>query len=185
MNTVVTSKAAIVAASRELAAEQGLQALNMRNVAQRCNVAVGSVYNYFSSKEDLIAATIQDVWQDIFHKNQPCTQPESFVGYLELIFQSVREGAAEYPNFFSTHSMSFGGGERGRGRQVMEEYFVHMKRGLLAALHSDPQVRKDAFTDTFTDVAFVDFVFSSLLSLLLKQQDSCVMLCEIIRRAIY
>lgn len=185
MNTVVTSKEAIVAVCRQLAAEQGLQALNIRSVAEKCSVAVGSVYNYFPSKSDLIAATIQDVWHDIFHTNRGCAPADSFVDYIRWIFSSVRDGAAEYPNFFTAHSMSFAGGNKGAGRRVMEEYFVHMKQGLLAALASDRAVRPNAFDHSFTPDAFVDFVFSSLLSLLLNGESSCLVLCEIVRRTIY
>ena len=62
---IVTSKEAILAVCKEFVKENGLQSLNMRTVAEKCNVSVGSVYNYFPSKADLIAATIQDVWQSI------------------------------------------------------------------------------------------------------------------------
>ena len=49
MNKAVTSREDILAVSREMAAENGMQAINMRNAAGRCGVAVGSVYNYFPS----------------------------------------------------------------------------------------------------------------------------------------
>ena len=58
MNKTVTSKEDILSVSRELAAEKGIQEINMRSVAARCGVAVGSVYNYFSSKNDLMIAVI-------------------------------------------------------------------------------------------------------------------------------
>ena len=67
MNTFITSREAILAASRKIATEQGLQAINIRAVAQNCGVAVGSVYYYFPSKADLVAATVEDVWKSIFH----------------------------------------------------------------------------------------------------------------------
>ena len=53
MNRVVTSKEAILDVSRNIAATQGLKAINMRNVAKECNVAVGSIYNIFLLKENL------------------------------------------------------------------------------------------------------------------------------------
>ena len=58
MNKVVTSKEDILAVSKEMVAENGVQAINMRNVARQCGVAVGSVYNYFPSKNDLMIAVI-------------------------------------------------------------------------------------------------------------------------------
>ncbi|QSX07404.1 TetR/AcrR family transcriptional regulator [Sedimentibacter sp. zth1] len=185
MNTIVTSKEAIITVCRVLAAENGLQSLNMRTVAKKCNVSVGSVYNYFPSKADLIVATIQDVWQHIFHMDKICKKVASFPDYVSWIFESVQSGVAEYPNFFTAHSISFASTEKGKARQVMEGYFIHMKTGLLKALQSDAKVTPSAFSKNFTESDFVDFVFSNLLSLLMKQESSCAMLTEIIKRTIY
>jgi len=170
---------------RELTAENGLQSLNMRNVAKKCNVSVGSVYNYFPSKADLIAATIQDVWQHIFHMDKSGRKVASFPDYVAWIFESVQSGAAEYPNFFTAHSMSFASTEKGKARQVMEDYFSHMKAGLIQTLQRDAKVVSTAFSPDFTESCFVDFVFSNLLSLFMNQERSCAILTEIIKRTIY
>ena len=184
MNTSVTSRQAILDACRTLALEQGLQAINVRAVASACGIAVGSVYNYFPSKADLVAATIQDVWQHIFHFG--ATAPAA--SFTELVARLYREallGTQEYPGFFTTHSVSFASAEKNRGRQVMEDYFVRMRTELLQALCSDPGVGTEVFNDAFTREAFVDFVFSHFLALLMKQAPGCDTLLEVIRRILY
>ncbi|OIN81356.1 TetR/AcrR family transcriptional regulator [Mycobacterium malmoense] len=55
-------RAKIVDAVTALIAEAGIEAAQMRDVAQRSGVALGTVYKYFSSKEDLLAAAL-DSWQ--------------------------------------------------------------------------------------------------------------------------
>lgn len=157
----------------------------MRTVAKKCNVSIGSVYYYFPSKADLIAATVQDLWQSIFHMDKLCNKADSFTNCVIWIFDSVHAGAAEYPNFFTAHSMSFANSDKGKARQVMEQYFDHMKAGLLEALERDSNVKATAFSENFSKPAFVDFVFSNLLTLLMNQESSCNMLIEIIKRAIY
>ena len=47
LNMAVTSREEILAVCREIVAEEGLSSVNMRLVASRCNIALGSVYNYF------------------------------------------------------------------------------------------------------------------------------------------
>ena len=69
LNMAVTSREEILAVCREIVAEEGLSSVNMRLVASRCNIALGSVYNYFPSKSELLLATIESVWMDIFHMN--------------------------------------------------------------------------------------------------------------------
>ena len=51
---------------RRIAAEKGLKALSMQAVAGECGIALGTLYNYFSDKEELLIAAISSVWQDIF-----------------------------------------------------------------------------------------------------------------------
>lgn len=52
----------ILNASRMLLQKQGWAALNIRTVAKECNISVGSVYNYFQNKSDLIASTIVNIF---------------------------------------------------------------------------------------------------------------------------
>ena len=54
MNKVVTSKEEILQTSRKLIQKKGWSAVSIRSVASACDVSVGSIYNYFDSKTDLI-----------------------------------------------------------------------------------------------------------------------------------
>ena len=79
MNTIVTSKEEILKNSRELIREKGWAAVSIRSVASACGVSVGSIYNYYDSKAELISATVESVWCEIFHRPQD-----------EAVFQDVQ-----------------------------------------------------------------------------------------------
>jgi AcrR family transcriptional regulator len=49
---------AIIAAARTLAAENGMAAVQIVPVAERAGIAAGTVYRYFPSKDDLVAALV-------------------------------------------------------------------------------------------------------------------------------
>lgn len=55
-------RAKIIEAVIELIADVGADAVQMRDVAARSGVALGTLYRYFSSKERLLAAALED-WQ--------------------------------------------------------------------------------------------------------------------------
>ncbi|MDD3409947.1 MAG: TetR/AcrR family transcriptional regulator [Eubacteriales bacterium] len=185
MNTAVTSREEILLACRELVSENGLSALNMRAVAQRCGVALGSLYNYFPSKSDLTLAAIESVWQDIFHMESCGAPVRSFPDSVQWICERVRAGMATYPQFFTAHSIGFASEEKGRAREMMGRYFEHMKGSMRLALQQDPAVRADAFGGVLTREAFLDFVLSSLMTVLMRPTADCAVLLELIRRAIY
>ena len=99
MNPSITSKEEILQVCRNIVAEKGLSALNMRLVADTCHIALGTLYNYFSNKDELMLSTVESVWKDIFHMNQKHRTDFSFSEYVKYIFECVQKGAEEYPNF--------------------------------------------------------------------------------------
>ena len=48
----------------ELIASGEYDSLPMRKIAERCDIAVGTLYNYFKSKEDLLLAVINEDFED-------------------------------------------------------------------------------------------------------------------------
>ena len=85
MNTVVTSKEQILQTSRELIRQQGWSTVSIRSVAAACGVSVGSIYNYFDSKAELVGATVESVWCEIFTSRSRSCVP----GYRSLCHLDV------------------------------------------------------------------------------------------------
>ncbi len=183
MNPGATSKEAILQACRKIAAEQGLPALSMRAVAKECGIALGTLYNYYSDKDELLIAAVESVWKDIFHLNGVCETAFSFPDYVSYLFACARRGTAEYPNFLTAHSMLKS--RRNEAKSTMDRYFDHMKAGMLEVLRADPAVKQSAFSHCFTAANFVDFVLDNILLLLFRETASCTTLVELVRRVIY
>ena len=58
----------ILACARAMLLEQGIDHLNIRAVAAACGVAVGTVYNYYRSKDQLIASIMLQDWLLCMHE---------------------------------------------------------------------------------------------------------------------
>lgn len=185
VNTVVTSKEAILQTSRQLIQQQGWNAVNIRAVAKACDISVGSIYNYFGSKSELVAAAVESVWCDIFHFPENGGAFDSFPSCVEWAFARMREGEEKYPGFFTLHSMSFVGTDRSGGQQRMAQSWRHIRRGLEQVLRSDPQVRPEVFDADFTPEKFVELIFSLILSALLQHNYDCTAILGMIRRVLY
>lgn len=185
MKTKSISKEAILSAGKEIVAQSGINALNIRNLAQRCSISVGSVYNYFPSKGDLIIATIESVWQEILYESNIDQVTLGFTEHIEFLFRNIQKGSEKYPSFFSVHPMSLANVHKTTGREVMHQYVEHMKQSLLNALAQDPNVKEDIFTETFTQTSFVDFVFSNIITLLSNGKNDCTYLLEIVGHILY
>lgn len=185
MNPGITSKEAIVQSCREIAAEQGLSAISIRAVAEKSGIALGTLYNYYGGKDQLMLATVESIWQDIFHRDPEHRQSSSFPDYITGLFRRVRRGAEAYPNFLTDHSIAIAKSKRGDAKGAMEQCFAHMKTQLLEALRADPAVDRAVFSGALTEGAFVDLVTDNLLLLLIKGAPDCAALEALVRRVIY
>jgi AcrR family transcriptional regulator len=61
LHRLAARHAAIIAAAGELAAEAGMEAVQIVPVAARAGIAAGTVYRYFPSKTELVAALVAGV----------------------------------------------------------------------------------------------------------------------------
>ena len=164
MNPTVTSKEEIIAACQKIAKERGLEAISMRSVASECGMAVGSVYNYFSSKSELLCAAIENIWKDIFHMSASQCAFSDFVECLNWLFDSVQRGSQMYPEFFSRHAMVFASEAQKAGH---------------------PNVREDAFDEVLTPELFISYVLELFVSSVFHFQKDYRGILEIVRRCLY
>lgn len=54
--------------------EVGYEAMTIRSVAQKCQVGVGTVYNYYRSKEELVAAFMLEDWKSCVLSIETCAE---------------------------------------------------------------------------------------------------------------
>ena len=183
INPEITSKEAIMQVCRRIAEEKGLKALSMRTVAGECGIALGTLYNYFADKEELVIAAIASLWQDFFRlPPEEASPPTLFSEYVERVFGNVRSHFRKYPDFFAAHSAAIAGSGRNRARSAMERCTGEIRDSLLAALRNDSAARP--FRGELTRESFVEFVLDSII-LLLMQNKPCDTLIAVIRRVIY
>lgn len=185
MNTAVTSKEEILETSRELIRRQGWSAVSIRSVAAGCGVSVGSIYNYFDSKTDLIGATVESVWCEIFHRPEDDAVFQDVQACVAWMYQRMAYGCERYPGFFTLHSLGFLREDKTAGKQRMQQTWQHILAGLRSVLKQDVRIRPDAFTEQFTAEKFADVLFSQMLSALLRQDYDPSAVLEIVRRTLY
>ena len=185
MNTAVTSKEEILKTSRELIRRQGWSAVSIRSVAAGCGVSVGSIYNYFDSKTDLIGATVESVWCEIFHRPEDDAVFQDVEACVAWMYQRMAYGCERYPGFFTLHSLGFLREDKSAGKQRMQQTWQHILAGLCSVLKQDVRIRPDAFTEQFTAEKFADVLFSQMLSALLRQDYDPSAVLEIVRRTLY
>lgn len=82
----------VIKAAMALAAEGGYDAVQMRDVAAQANVALGTIYRYFSSKDHLLAATLVEFSRAVQVRME--RRPPRGVSPADRVVDAVRRAMA-------------------------------------------------------------------------------------------
>lgn len=185
MANPITSKESILKVAREIVSKEGLKALNIRKIAKECDIAIGSVYYYFPSKDELLIEVIENVWEDIFRIDEMDYEEISFVDFIEKIFNHTEEGIEKYPNFFSIHSVAFKAQNTNKAKGSMRKFIDKFKDNLLISIENDEDINQNAFNSDFTKEQLIEFILTGLMSIVLQKNYDTKTLVYMIKKTIY
>lgn len=85
-------RARVLEAAMALAADGGYDAVQMRDVASRAQVALGTIYRYFASKDHLLAECQLESWRTMHDRleQRPLTGPTAADRVIDLISRVMR-----------------------------------------------------------------------------------------------
>lgn len=84
--------------------ENGYSATTIRSVASACGLATGTVYNYFPSKDMLIATFMLEDWQQSLRRMSNSISSNHSENNAEWVFRSIY---SELQQFIDCHSSLF------------------------------------------------------------------------------
>jgi len=136
----------VLAATFELAADGGFDAVQMRDVAAAADVALGTVYRYFSSKERLLLEAMAEQQADLrtyieTHPLEEATAPERIMTVLRRANRSLRR----YPDVTAAMVRAFGSAQPENGdivRRVTEIMTAIITRAVQGAERHAPTDRE-------------------------------------------
>ena len=182
MNKTVTSKAELLAAAKHIVYQEGLDQLNIRRLAKECGIALGSVYNYFPSKSDLIFGVIEDFWTQMFHDDLcVINQPMSFPDFFGQLSVSLNEFEANLLKQLALLSSA----DKAKGRNIEGRYWQHMQEGFVHCLNQDANIDASIWQNTFTKERFSQFVFMNMMTMLRNGITDCSFFQEVLKRLLY
>lgn len=87
----------------------GYGAVTIRSIAKGCGVGIGTVYNYFPSKEMLIATYLLEDWHGCIHTIQSvANQSEEPYPVLRCIYEQLTDFAGRHLAIFRDESAAVG-----------------------------------------------------------------------------
>ncbi|HET8912084.1 MAG TPA: TetR/AcrR family transcriptional regulator [Ktedonobacteraceae bacterium] len=94
------TREAIIQAAGEIIEAQGPDALNMRNVAERIDYSASNLYEYFSSKDDLLATVIKEALARLVLRVRQIPPDLSAHEHLQSFGRAYLEFALTHPELY-------------------------------------------------------------------------------------
>jgi len=121
----------------ELLKAQGYQKLNMREIAKKSNIATGTIYNYFHTKDELMISLIRFYWKDYREKiYELFSSKEDVLTKMRGIFLMIDTFIRTFEGFIPEYAKK--GNEKPEGR--VQKFLNEFRKGIKNALDMDKTI---------------------------------------------
>lgn len=179
-------KETILQVAKKIAYAEGVAAINMRRIASETHISVGTIYNYYATKGDIIAAVIEDFWMRAFNTSEiESCQINSLVECFESMYVRLAKVLIDYKSIWLGQLTKMEHGDKKIGRGKEKEYFLKIQSILLESISKDPNISKSLWDNGLTKEEFSRFLITNMLDLLKRDQRDCSSFIHILNRILY
>ena len=171
----------LLSSARRIECSEGVSAISIRRLAAEANIAVGTVYNYFESKQEVLLALTEEYWKDSLLQMHERVTAERFSDQLSEIITFLRSKMNDCAEILMSNLHE--DAENGRVRMASMQRVL--RQALVERIDQDSAIPQNVWTDSFTREAFADFVFMNILSLLQQKEERADIFLEIVTRTLY
>jgi len=167
----VVSKEIILSAAKEIALEEGLNKINIRAVAGKCGISVGSVYNHYPSKSDLLIAIIEDFWKEAFTSiDFKILEERDFYGQIQEIYTSLLDYLQNFRENWLEQISSLSTQEKKLGRKRESHYHDRIHTMIISLMDRDDYIKNKIWSGEITKEKTAKFIFDNMF-LMLRRGD--------------
>lgn len=138
----------LVAATRTLFDERGMQDAPIEEIAQSVGIARGLIYRQFSSKEELFVLTVTDYLAELSELIRTATTGSPEPGrQLELVMEAYARFCLRYPAFLDCSLSLMRRPAMELGEQVSESVWLRLGQGMASCIEPLTRIVRELDTD--------------------------------------
>ena len=151
--------------------EQGYSAMTIRSVATACGVGVGTVYNYFSSKDMLVASFMLEDWMTCLGNIQTdCTEEADSKEVLHRIYVELLSFKEKYTGLFADENAlgSYSASFPKRHQMLRSQLAAHILILTRRQKKADPEFLADFIAESMLTWIMADYEFEQIAEVVLQ-----------------
>ncbi len=96
----------ILSEAKKILENEGYSQISVRRVAKECDIAVGTIYNYFPTKKELIIEMMTDFWEGYFTDIKPIlSSQDDFYMKLKKLFSELARFIKNFREIWLHHEL--------------------------------------------------------------------------------
>ena len=170
----------LLSCAHRIECSDGAEALSIRKLAAQAGVSVGTLYNYFESKQDVLLALNEEYWNSALIELQCHITADRFSAQIRQIYGFLCGKMNDCARIFMQSLPE----STVEGRIRMASMQDAFRSVLLQKIDEDPLIRTGIWRGGFTKEAFTEFVFSNVITLM-RRDGEIDFLIQIVERVLY
>jgi len=155
-------KELIMSNAKEIILKEGYSKLSMRALSKACDIAIGTIYNYYPNKKDLIVGMMIEYWEQFFiNINQVNSQEITFLKKLNNVFTEMKKFIKNFrqvwlkPELYSNPDYIEGGLEK---QNIFIERLVRYVETLVVSELNKAQVKSQLSSYEISKFIVMNFI---------------------------
>lgn len=185
MTSNVISREELLEEAYRIADTQGVSALSIRSLARASHVSVGTIYNHFSSKDELTTSTIELYFKRaVFDEFCTLDAGKGFVDYCEDLYASLTKLVERFRERWLRGVVVLPASEKAAAHLREREILDHALHGLAEVFAADHAIVPD-LPEGLDAMAVSRFTLDNMFAALHADAEGCPVLFGLLRRALY
>lgn len=173
MKPHVTTKEEILNQAVAIAKRDGIDKVNIRKLAVACNMAVGSMYNYYPNKEALLTEVSGFFWMELLKDHEKIFRKGmNFTMFLEQYYSFIAGRLKHYDTGWVNDCI---------GKPFEREAYALLK----SVLEQDTRINPSIWNMELTEDAFCRHVMTNLMALLRAGEPNCRFFAFLLEQLLY
>ncbi|MDO4535468.1 MAG: TetR/AcrR family transcriptional regulator [Clostridium perfringens] len=107
---------------KDILVHKGYNALNIRDLAKNCNIGIGTFYNYYQNKDELVRGIIKTDWEKIVEEThlKIYNSDKEFKEKIYIIYDGINKFLSNYLDTFMV--MVSAGGKKHKSDKILIPY---------------------------------------------------------------
>lgn len=180
---IINYKEIILSEAKDIAMQQGITKINIRDVAKNSGICIGTVYNYYPSKGDLLVAVIEDFWCGAFKdENWRDFTSNNFYENLEKIYITLHN----YLNMFKENWLEqlslLKNQDKLLVRKKENEYFVKIYNKIINLIDMDDNLKHYQWSEIISKEKIAEFIFENMINNLRNDMKDMRFFIDILKK---